>query len=54
MIQKIINTPSTVNQSTLDSGFIDKFHIYELIYESDYIQTKIDEKEIFKIDTKCG
>ena len=38
----------------LDLGFIDKFHIYELNYESDYIQTKIDGKEIFKIDTNIG
>ncbi len=38
----------------LTDSFINNYHIYELNYEPDYIQTKIDGKEIFKINTALG
>ena len=38
----------------LADSFINKYHIYELNYELNYIQTKIDGKEIFKIKTSVG
>ena len=38
----------------LTKNFTDNYHVYELNYHSDYIQTKVDGKEIFKIDTGVG
>ena len=38
----------------LDKEFINDYHVYEMIYQSDYIETKVDGKEIFKIKTNVG
>ena len=38
----------------LTKDFVNDYHLYEMIYQSDYIQTKVDGKEIFKINTGVG
>ena len=38
----------------LTKDFVNNYHLYEMIYQSDYIQTKVDGKEIFKINTGVG
>ena len=38
----------------LTKDFVNDYHLYEMIYQSDYIQTKVDGKEIFKINTSAG
>jgi beta-glucanase (GH16 family) len=38
----------------IENSLSDEYHIFELIYANDHLETKIDGDSIFKMDTKAG
>ena len=42
------------NIKVIENSLSDEYHIFELIYANDHLETKIDGESIFKMDTKVG